>query len=490
VSINKKKKPLQAPSRKASPSTPNVWSQKAFSQTKNKSVLENVREEILEKKKENQTTGHIYIKENEGLEEKLGKSSFDNLKAIISETQGKLQQFKSLLPKERSDKKIPEEPHAKWVVRINKPFQKLGRLSLSSRKKASQSFQKTKNAIRKIFHRFSFELPLKSSSPAVKKTLSWIVSPLKKLALIFRTLSTKGKLLALAILFLIFIFPLLVVFWNGNSSPQESAQEVATLKTSEEEAPSPQELSASQGSFEPLSSEVSLESILLSGDNLFGIRESSVYSIAEKKDFALEPTWGKIKDSALMEDLNLILLLTDQKKLVSFSPSSQKFQENKLILPEGSDFKILGTYLTYLYILDENQNQIYRYPRAEGGFGEKTDWLKETADLKNIADSAINENIFLLKDGTILKYWRGKKQDFPLEKPLKGDALSSFEESPLLFVLDKQDRSISILDNDGRLQERFPNQNLSSARKILVSPKNNREFFILLENGLLGKLSF
>ena len=105
-----------------------------------------------------------------------------------------------------------------------------------------------------------------------------------------------------------------------------------------------------------------------------------------------------------MNDLNLIFLINEKHQIISFAPANQKFVASNISFPDNLKIATTGSYLTYLYAVDKNQNQIYRYPRAEGGFGEKIDWLKDTLDLKDISSMAISENVYLVSEkSSVLK---------------------------------------------------------------------------------------
>ena len=129
----------------------------------------------------------------------------------------------------------------------------------------------------------------------------------------------------------------------------------------------------------------------------------------DKQNYSFPADFSSLKIAFPMNDLNLIFLMNQNNRIISWSPLSKKFQENVLAIPAGAEISLAETYLTYLYLLDKNHQQIYRYPRATGGFGEKTNWLKDDIDLKEISDIAIGENIFLAQNGEILKFFQGKK---------------------------------------------------------------------------------
>jgi len=181
-----------------------------------------------------------------------------------------------------------------------------------------------------------------------------------------------------------------------------------------------------------------------------------------------------------MQDLDLIFLLSSDGKTVSFSPASKKFQNNTLAIPDGIAITDAKTYLTYIYLLDAKNNQIYRYPRAEGGFGQKFDWVKESLDLSGATGMAIGENIFVADGKTILKFFRGKKLDFNMEQsatPIAPYKLSVLENSTDIYILDKINSRIVRLDGSGNIITQYYNSEIAGAGDLSVDEANNTVYF-------------
>jgi len=104
-----------------------------------------------------------------------------------------------------------------------------------------------------------------------------------------------------------------------------------------------------------------------------------------------------------MESLQLIFI-TSQGQTYSYSPVTNSFSKNTIVMPDNFKGIGVGTYLTYLYLLDRTSNQIYRYPRAPGGFGIYKEWLKENVDFQNAIEIDISDSIYVaFADGKIKK---------------------------------------------------------------------------------------
>lgn len=215
--------------------------------------------------------------------------------------------------------------------------------------------------------------------------------------------------------------------------------------------------------------------ILVEGQKIKKIKNSG-----ESSEFSFPENSGKMKSASLMEDLNIILLYAESGKILSFNIATEKFQDNKIENLEGMKISRMGTYLTYLYLIDSQNNKIYRYPRAEGGFGNKIDWLKEAIDLKNVSGMAIDENIYLADGDKIIKLFRGKKQEFNPEQsatPIKFNKIFTNTDTANIYVLDNPNGRIVKFSKNGEIISQYYSDKLKNALELSVDEKNNKAYF-------------
>lgn len=222
-------------------------------------------------------------------------------------------------------------------------------------------------------------------------------------------------------------------------------------------------------------------------DQAYAISTKSVITVSENKAFAI-PDGSTAKFAAAMDDLRLIFVYTESGRLYAFSPISKTFVENTLSLSEGARVAGIGTYLTYLYVLDSQNDQIYRFPRADGGFGAGTPWMKDTVTIEDQAHLAVNETIFLSPNSsTIEGFFRGRK-NVTLESPEGGLSVSSLYTYPDLanvYALDREHGKLFVWNQEGKLLNTYANEKISGARSLSVDEKTN-EAFIGTENSLLS----
>jgi sugar lactone lactonase YvrE len=145
-------------------------------------------------------------------------------------------------------------------------------------------------------------------------------------------------------------------------------------------------------------------------------------------------------------------------------------------LPIDNSVDFIGTYLTYLYALDSKNNQIYRYPRATGGFGDKKNWLKDTLSFATISDMTIDENIYLAQADKIIKLFKGSQQSFDFETSktlVHFDKIFTTIDSSSLYVLDTQNsRIVQYVKTDGTITKQYFDEKLKKGISLAVDETN------------------
>lgn len=155
------------------------------------------------------------------------------------------------------------------------------------------------------------------------------------------------------------------------------------------------------------------------------------------------------------------------------------------------DFQVFGG---NLYLLDKNT--IWQYPAfadlpagkagasvGKPAFGTKKQWLKGEADFSNAAMMAIDGAIWVLKsNGIIEKYLRGDKDSFGaagLDKPfLEAEVLYTDSEQEYLYVLDKGNSRVVVLNKNGEYHSQYLGPEIKNANGLVVSEKEKKIFLL------------
>lgn len=230
-----------------------------------------------------------------------------------------------------------------------------------------------------------------------------------------------------------------------------------------------------------------ITSVLLNNETYL-IAAAYILNVNDKKQYPLPAGSGKITFASPMDDLRLIFVYTDTNELFSFSPISHTFTKNTLALPGDAIVEDIGTYLTYLYVLDKTTNQIYRFPRAEGGFGGGVNWLKDTLTIEETAKMALSETIFLAPNkATVSAYFRGRFVK-NLESPTSPLSVANLFTHPGLanvYALDRENKRILVWNQDGVLTAQYFSEKLSEGQSITINEKTS-EALVTTANSLLS----
>lgn len=221
-----------------------------------------------------------------------------------------------------------------------------------------------------------------------------------------------------------------------------------------------------------------ISNVINLNDSVFAVSAKGIVDVANSQNYPFPENFTPTH-SVGMDDINFVFFMNQDNRIISWSPASKKFQDNTIEIPSGTRVASIGTYLTYLYVTDSANGQIYRYPRDTGGFGQKIDWLKGATDLSQIKNMAIGENVYLIDKSGLLKFFQGKKQDFALEAtatPIKADALFTKHDDQFLYILDKTNARVIKTDLNGAIVAQYYNADLTKATSFTVDEKNNNAY--------------
>jgi len=303
-----------------------------------------------------------------------------------------------------------------------------------------------------------------------------IIPHFSKIKNLFSRFSNKQKIYTLGGLILIFIVPIFIVhFTNKPEKPT-----ITKLPTAEVVQTDPlandKNIKLNTQSQEILSNNNIIATLIANGNPTI-ITKTSIIILQNNnpKEFPLPVGSGNSIKATYMKDLSIILVLTDSNKVLSFSPISTKFSNNNIDLSKISEVSFIGTYLTYLYVLDQKSSQINRFPRADGGFGEKTNWLKDAAPLINISDMTIDDSIYTISDNQVFKFFKGQKQPFSLEKsatPINFNKIYTTTDLSFFYALDTKNSRLVQFNKEGLLIAQFKNDTLKDGISLAVDEKN------------------
>jgi hypothetical protein len=501
VELNAQKEALKIEPKKQ-PEELNVFSNNAFSKTK-KTANDRAKEFDREIQKEiqyektgfvDEKTGHIYIKEgvgtamqeenntnytqknaNKSIDKLLGIATttkdlsiglvknihFPNFEKIKSKTRKIQPDYQSLIETVRAQTSARAKVATSLSTILLAKIVELTKLIFSAKNRAIAI-----SLFQSIYRKFIFLLCL-------------ILPSLAKIKNNLHKMNSKQKLYATLTILSIIIVPLFIIKLQNNLASKKAVE----LATTNQPAPLALEQDKNIVRIETLNSIYSGKDILkiinLNGA-MFAITNAEIIDLEKNKSTSIPSEFTSPVQITTMNDLNLVFLLTASNKIASFSPISSEFKDNQITIPTDATVKAIGSYLTYIYLLDSKNNQIYRYPRAEGGFGEKTSWLKDSFAFADTVDLSINENIFIANQKNIAKLFRGKIQETSaIEEtatPIKITKIATGEQSGAIFILDAQNARVIQLDAEKKIVAQYYNPEIASATSLAVNESTKTIF--------------
>jgi len=159
---------------------------------------------------------------------------------------------------------------------------------------------------------------------------------------------------------------------------------------------------------------------------------------------------------------------------------------NKTEIEKGWDEVVaLQVFAGNLYLLDKGENNIWKYPAIEEGFGAKRSWLGSGVepDLAEAIDMTIDGDIWILKEtGEILKFSRGAPKTFGISgleqefhHPL---AFYTDEDCKKIYVLDKGNERIVALHKSGEYDSQYIWEGIKDVDDIVVSEEEGKMFLL------------
>lgn len=308
-----------------------------------------------------------------------------------------------------------------------------------------------------------------------------ILPDFQKIASLFSRFTKKQKIQTSFVVLAIIVLPLLFNKFTGSNKPAPTTETPMSAPTLAETLIEDKNinLSAQVSQISQLSDSKAL--LFFDGaPYLITAQKVFLFNDSANKEFSPPLNQGEsIKNAVFMQDLSLILLLTNQKRILSFSPISEQFKDNNIQIPTGIEPQFVATYLTYLYLIDTSANQIYRYPRAEGGFGEKIDWLKENTSLAKVSDMTIDDNVYFVQENKLNKLFKGKLETINFENsatPIEYTKIYTTIESSNIYVLDAKNARVITYAKNGELLRQAFNEKLKGATTFVVSEKNSTAY--------------
>lgn len=174
--------------------------------------------------------------------------------------------------------------------------------------------------------------------------------------------------------------------------------------------------------------------------------------------------WPNQNKLLVGNDSQFYIFDLDNKKLTD-SPVRKSTANNSI--------QDLGIYGNNLYVLDNQANQIFKYPEKGDGFGSGTVWLKSPQDLSQASSLAVDGNLYVIDNqGNIKKFLKGELQEFSYHQPRPqigaGAIIKTFRDSQYLYIIDPPNQRVLVLDKKGDIKDQFTSAKFDKLTDLAV----------------------
>ncbi|MEX1061870.1 MAG: hypothetical protein WEC39_02075 [Patescibacteria group bacterium] len=221
------------------------------------------------------------------------------------------------------------------------------------------------------------------------------------------------------------------------------------------------------------------------GNTLYAaIQEGGIYAVNLAGDLPQVSRVGGTGFSGVRElvwEQNQLYALT-AKTLYRYNLSTKKLDEP--VFFEGyNKVSELGTYLSNIYFLVPQDNQIYRFFYGSGGYSRARNRIEDGTSVESASGMGIDEDIWLTQDATeITRISAGKKVGFSvsnLSTPFKQlSKIFTLPNYKNLYILDVGNSRIVILDKSGSFLGQLKGEMLGAARDLWV-PSGEKFLYFL-----------
>lgn len=137
----------------------------------------------------------------------------------------------------------------------------------------------------------------------------------------------------------------------------------------------------------------------------------------------------------------------------------------------------IGRYLTNLYVLDKQSDQVVKMVPAGSSYGT-SNYLREDVDLASASHIAVDTSVWILfANGDVNKFTRGSQDSFSisgLEEPLNNPTrIFTDTQTDDVYILDKGNARIVVIDKKGAYLAQYQADVLKSATELEVVEDKN-----------------
>jgi hypothetical protein len=215
-------------------------------------------------------------------------------------------------------------------------------------------------------------------------------------------------------------------------------------------------------------------------------REKKIYSLSLSDktitSIAKDDQLAGLKYPVSTKDDNIYYL--NGSNIILLNVKTDEISSLTINLKNGPQ-NILGmaSYNNKLYLIDKKDNQIYSYVKSGNGFPTAAAWFKVAADLSDAASLSIDGSIYILKkNGQLLKYLKGKEEEFNLDavEPAIEEAKKVMVSPELnyIYILEPSKQRLVVFDKTGKFILQYKSDQFTDLKDFTVDEKKKIIYFL------------
>ncbi|MDD4333377.1 MAG: hypothetical protein PHT51_04670 [Patescibacteria group bacterium] len=224
-------------------------------------------------------------------------------------------------------------------------------------------------------------------------------------------------------------------------------------------------------------------------------KQKSIYTVNLKDNLATVISNGEINITALdypspVKNGNIYYL--NNNSLVELNSKDGKTSQTTINIPVGREnISTMSGYSSKLYLLDNKNNQIYRYKNSADGFRSYDKLIGDIKDFSQAVSLAIDGDVYILnKNGVVYKYLSGKSEEFNIDQidPLLTEAdkiMVSPEEEGFIYISEVKNNRLAVFDKTGKFLMQYKISNLNNLKDFSID-EAAKKIYILAGSSVYG----
>lgn len=228
--------------------------------------------------------------------------------------------------------------------------------------------------------------------------------------------------------------------------------------------------------------------LFLSKNNVFAINdEGKIFQITSGQS-SLSSTLP-LSPAKIIPTKEGVFIALNQNSILEIEPNEKKIRAVELILASPEEkIQDLAFYINKLYVLDSQNQQIFRHPASASGFAKGSAWLREAnPQLSDAIALAIDGVIYVLKkNGEVTQFIAGYQQlsfsltppDPAFQEPLK---IFTAPESTRLYIFEPKQKRIVVFKKNGEMTNQYLFPAVQQITDFAIDEKN-KKLLLLADN--------